>query len=340
MYTARYRAYAKINLILNVVGKRPDGYHELESVMQAVSLCDDVTVRLRHGACGAGSAAMRHGACGAGAAALRHGGSGAGSVGVTVDTDDAYIAAQSIPDDGRNTAYRAAEAYFARLAPRGGWRADIHIRKRIPAAAGLAGGSADAAAALRALNDIAAQSRGMDGVRPLTEAELLDAALSVGADVPFCLAYGTERVDGGSAPHTAFAAGVGEKLRRVANAPPKYAVALVNPRIEVSTARVFAAYSPPSEYETEKISKLTRAMIESHNEDWTRCYNALERSVTELHPEIGRLKAALLEAGALCAVMSGAGPTVYGLFDTVDGAARAADVIRGDGAWAIACSLI
>ena len=337
---------------MNIIGKRPDGYHELESVMQAVSLCDDVTVRMRYGAGGADAAT------------------------VSMDTGDAYIAAQAIPADGRNTVLRAAEAYFVRGGPRGGRRADIHIRKRIPAAAGLAGGSADAAAVLCALNDIAAQAHGVDGVRPLTEAELLEAAFCVGADVPFCLLYGTEGVEGGSAPHTAyawgtphteyaggaphtayawgtphtecaggaphtaFATGVGEKLRRVPRPPPRYAVALANPRMEVSTARVFAAYSPPPDYEIEKISKLTRAMIESHIEDWTRCYNALERSVTELHPEIGRLKTALLGAGALCAVMSGSGPTVFGLFDGADNAARAAEAIRGGGAWTAVCEFL
>jgi 4-diphosphocytidyl-2-C-methyl-D-erythritol kinase len=357
-------AYAKINLTLNVIRKRPDGYHELETVMQAVSLCDDVSVRVTPRVSVERCPPFIN-------------------IAVSYETDDEYIKTQFIPTDRRNTAYLAAEAFFDYQRPRVNERAigaayrgagrviyfvDIHIKKRIPAAAGLAGGSADAAAVLLALNDAAIGIGGEEllgftakngesitvcadnipGIRPLTEDEILAAALRVGADVPFCLLYGTEAI---SAPavralpaapmaRAAFAAGIGEKLRALPAPPQKKAVVIANPRMPLSTAQVFSDYIFPEPGVIENLSNLTRAMIKSHDGEWGLCFNALESAVALKCPGINRLKSALLESGASCAAMSGSGPTVYGLFDSLDKAGRAAEKIRSGGAWAVCCEFV
>ena len=365
-------AYAKINLTLNVTGKRPDGYHELESIMQAVSLRDDVTVILRpEGNTGNGSGS------GTGSGARRSAGERESGwhIRVSVSTEDAFIAGQSIPEDRQNTVYKAAEEFIARQAP-GNYSVDIRIDKRIPAAAGLGGGSADAAAALLALNDAAASalrkindaSDGLQtngaayGVRPLTEDELLEAALRVGADVPFCMLYGARRADedipaqpaqptAGAATGAAYARGVGEMLMKLSRPPPIFRVALVNPRIEISTTQVYKDFQIPSDAEIDYLSKLTHTMIESHSGAWNRCFNVLERGVAKNRPQIGQIKSALLDAGALCAVMSGSGPTVFGLFgdtgggcdggDCDDGGAfAAAALLRARGYWTAVCAFI
>ena len=371
-------AYAKINLTLNVIKKRPDGYHELETVMQAVSLCDDVSVRVAPRVSVERCPPFT-------------------KIAVSYETDDEYIKTQFIPTDRRNTAYLAAEAFFDYQKPRVNERAigaayrgagrviyfvDIHIKKRIPAAAGLAGGSADAAAVLLALNDAANGIGGeeqlgytatngesitvcadsLHGIRTLTEDEMLAAALRVGADVPFCLLYGTEAI---SAPvvralpavrampaeitgaqlaspmaRVAFAAGIGEKLRALPAPPQKNALVLANPRMTLSTAQVFSDYIIPEPGVIENLSNLTRAMIKSHDGEWGLCFNALESAAALKCPGINRLKTELTEAGASCAAMSGSGPTVFGLFRDSDKAARAADTVRAGGAWAVCCEFV
>ena len=441
-YEAVCAAYAKLNLTLNVIGKRPDGYHELESVMQAVSLHDTVTVRLRLEGRDTGNAPDTDGRhfCGAQAskgrsargASLGERGAGAEPICITVsvDTPDEYISSQLIPQDHSNSAYRAAAEFFRRQARRQGVKpvarrqdvrpvalrqgmkpvarpfhdlyADIHITKRIPASAGLGGGSADAAAVLLALNCIAGLPDGVHGLSKLTQSELSDAALSVGADVPFCLSYGADivflvsardpettavesRFDSraceapetgspGGAPEsrfgsracealetgspggarasgpsaspaprqarTAYAGGVGERLSDIKYPPPAYAAALVNPRVNISTAQIFNIYKSPGAEDIKNRSKLARDMIKSQNGDWSNCFNALEPPAIGVCPEIGRIKAELLGAGAICAVMSGSGPTVFGLFESPETARSAADLARSGGAWAMACELL
>ena len=172
-------AYAKLNLTLDVLGKRPDGYHELVSVMQTVSLCDDVGVLTQTGA-----------------------------------PWELRCAAAGVPLDRHNLAWRAAEAFFdeAGLDPNG---LTIRINKRIPMQAGLAGGSADAAAVLRALN------RRYDGA--LSDETLLRLAETLGSDVPFCVRGGT-----------ALARGRGERLERLPDTPELWFV-LCKPETACST---------------------------------------------------------------------------------------------------------
>ena len=369
-------AYAKVNLTLNVTGKRPDGYHELESVMHAVTLCDDVTVWLRRLAPAPslraspprGSESARRGTRSNPEPMPTYAPDYSVNLGrklniaVSVETGDAYIASQLIPADRSNSACRAVEAFFAR---RPGFEADVDIRiiKRIPAAAGLGGGSADAAAVLLALNGLSGalacappfasspyDARAGAGpvsalFTPLTDDELLAAALEVGADVPFCLLYGAEPIPAispttaSNSIRVAFATGVGEKLGPVPRPPPRYAVVLANPRAELPTARIFDMFQMPCAIETDRYTQLARAMIQSGGGHWRRCFNALEYAAVKCCPDIARLKNFLTDAGALCASMSGSGPTVFGLFEDRAAACRAADALRAAGGWAVACEL-
>ena len=374
-------AYAKINLTLNVIGKRPDGFHDIESIMQAVSLRDDVTVLLQPAGCDGNSLRARSRSSGE----RRTGEWRTGErIRVNISTKDEYIAKQSIPTGMLNTAYKAADEFFARQAP-GNLSVDIHINKRIPAAAGLAGGSADAAAVLLALNYIANRAResGVRDIKPLSDNELLETASRVGSDVPFCLLFGTQRAESETSASattttaaavaattvvtastatvtadlcrkkpapivngTAYAQGFGERLNRLLCPPPKFSVVLANPRIEISTKQVFNDFMPLSAETIGDLSKLTQAMIESQCDAWKHCFNALERGVADIYPQIAIIKAALLNAGALSATMSGSGPTVYGLFDNYRRAIEAADAIGGNrticknGCWTVVCHFV
>jgi len=354
------KAYAKLNLTLNITGKRPDGYHELESVMQTVTLHDDVTV----------SCEPRE-LCDA---------PGGHIINVSVESDDDYIASQNIPADDRNTAVKAAREYFFQIERRSedanpvfaarvpAQLVNIHIFKRIPAGAGLAGGSADAAAVLLALNEIVrfSQNDGVnaaavpltpnDAVRsalsrnafqyakadsacdagenarparpePLSHNDLMAAALRVGADVPFCLLRGA-----------ALARGVGEILTRLPRVKLNHTIALANPRFEISTAWLYKNYMLPGAAVTESLSQLTQNMIESHGNAWERCFNALEQTALQRFPQIGIIKEKMINSGAACAVMSGSGPTVFGLFAEAGAARGAAERMRREGYWTAVCT--
>ena len=182
MKTQTVPAYAKLNLTLDILGKRDDGYHELRMVMQTVSLCDDVTVTLTDGT----GVACR-------------------------------VAGAELPCDERNLAVKAANAFCEALDYHGG--IDIALTKRIPSEAGMAGGSADAAAVLRALRDLIAPT--------LTDERLEEIGARVGSDVPFCVRGGTQ-----------LAEGRGERLTVLKNAPRLYA-AVCKPDFPISTPALF-----------------------------------------------------------------------------------------------------
>ena len=175
-------AYAKLNLTLDILGKRDDGYHEMKMVMQTISLHDDVTVTLT-------------------------------DKGITC-----RIAGAELPCDERNLAVKAANAFCEAMDYRGG--IDIALTKRIPSEAGMAGGSADAAAVLRALRDLVSPA--------LTDERLEQISASVGSDVPFCIRGGTQ-----------LAEGRGEKLT-VLKPAPRFFVAVCKPDFPISTPALFA----------------------------------------------------------------------------------------------------
>ena len=376
IHADEYRAHAKINLTLNITAKRPDGYHELESIMQAVSLYDTVRVWLGVGrpptpshaasAPAAPAASTPPAASAPHTAHAHHAGPSPGGLHtygqllgsqptgglsdfipshkhipvslncfVSIDSTDNYILSQGIPFGRENTVYRAAEEFFARQDIKfdDSFYVRIHMTKRIPAGAGLGGSSSDAAAVLLALNDIAGGAHGIPGFAILPRKKLLDAALGVGADVPFCLLYGPDR----ASSRMAFATGVGEKMRRIGGPRPKYTILLVNPRFELSTEQVFKDYALAGIAEINNLTKLAQDMIKSQNGMWDRCFNTVERPMAALHPGIGRIKSALLDAGAVCAVMSGTGPTVFSLFEDGAKARSAADLIGAGGSWTAVC---
>ena len=250
------KAYAKINLTLDVLGKRADGYHEVSMIMQAVSLHDTVVFHKRNS-------------------------------GISLSCD-----APDLPCDSGNLAFRAAEL----LQQECGVAEGVHIDlvKRIPMAAGLAGGSSDAAAVLRGLNQLW-QLR-------LGRLELEQLAARLGSDVPFCLWGGTVQ-----------ATGRGENLDPLAD----YAgigVVLAHPPIQVSTAWVYGRFSQLQTAGAKHNAAMRQAL---EQRDFpavaANLFNALESVTEPAYPQISAIKQAMLEAGAGGVLMSGSGPTLFAL---------------------------
>lgn len=265
-------ANAKLNLTLDVLGKRPDGYHDLRMVMQSVDLCDTLTVERRSGE------------------------------GITVRTDLCFL-----PNDDRNLAAKAARAFFAHTGEEFGL--SIQIAKRIPVCAGTAGGSSDAAAVLRALNELTGAG--------LSPTELAKIGESVGSDVPYCV-LGT----------TALAEGRGEVLTELPQLPPCMAV-LCKPAFSVSTPELFHridGHKIGCRPDTEGVlAALERGDL---REVARRMYNVFEDALPERYRRtVDEIKAALIAEGALGACMSGTGSTVFGLFDDGEAARRAYDLL-------------
>jgi 4-diphosphocytidyl-2-C-methyl-D-erythritol kinase len=252
-------AAAKVNLALEVLGRRTDGYHEIVTVMQGVDLSDRIVLR-------------------------------------DADALELATTAPGVPSDASNLALRAAT--ILREAAGVGRGVRITLDKRIPVAAGLGGGSADAAAVLLGLN------RFWNLRWPI--AKLAEAAVKLGMDVAFFLRGGT-----------GFATGRGEKLERVPGMA--LALVLVNPRYASSTAEAYGRLTP-SMYTDGGRARAAAAALRSKRLDRLAgtLYNALETAVAPAQPEIGRMKAALLSAGALGALMSGSGPTVFGIARSLD----------------------
>ena len=257
-------APAKINLSLDVLERLPNGYHRLAMLMQTVGLTDTITLTLRP------EGISLH----------------------CVNESPASQGATDIPMDARNLAWKAAEAYFSQVP---GLGVDIHLVKRIPAAAGLAGGSADAAAVLRGLN-------ALHGCLLSTE-ELVRMGVKIGADVPYCLVGGT-----------CLAEGIGEELTPL----PSFAghwIVLVKPPFPVSTPWVFGQLKLHDLGERPDTPCLVEAVRSGDAVGVAvGMRNVLERVTEPVHPEIAALRKQLLVLGALGSRMSGSGPSVFGLF--------------------------
>ena len=253
------KAFAKLNLTLDILRRREDGYHDLQMVMQSIDLADELTITPAEGE-GAMSTTLSY-----------------------------------LPSDGRNLAQMAAEA-FRNAAGRGG-QVDISIVKRIPVCAGMAGGSSDAAAVLRAMNELTGAG--------YTPAELARIGEAVGSDVPYCVVGGT-----------ALAEGRGERLTPLPPLPPCHVV-VCKPPFPISTPQLF------SRVDVRKIARRpdTEGMLAALAAgDLTgvarRMYNVFEDVLEpRRQAEINAIKAALIDCGALGAAMTGSGPTVFGLFD-------------------------
>ena len=261
------KAYAKINLWLDITGKRPDGYHTLNTVMRRIDLYDDVTVETN----------------------------GSGEVPVSCDV-------QNIPSDEQNIAYKAAKAFFMRTGKNMG--ANIHIVKRIPTEAGLGGSSADGAAVLCALNELCGQ--------PFSVPELCGIGASLGADIPFCIAGGTAKCTG-----------IGDIIEPVSCCG--FTVLIVKPEFSCNTAEAYRKYDSAPIPERPGFDAFCASLSHNRSQSVANMYNVFEKLYCD--EKIERIKNDLLEAGAEGACMSGSGSAVFGIFDSMEEARKAEEML-------------
>lgn len=290
------KGYAKINLGLDVVGKLENGYHLLRTVMQQIDLYDTVELGVLPDLAEKFRDAQGSSAGEASAAADM---GNVSRIRLTSDSGE-------IPLDESNLAYKAAKLLIVHDSI--GKGVHIHIIKRIPVAAGLAGGSTDAAAVLMGMNELFGLGHSKE--------ELQELGVRLGADVPFCIMG-----------KTALAEGIGEKLTPIDTMPKMYVV-IAKPPIAVSTKYVYEnlrleqAVHPDTE----------RILAAARQEDLTSLTgflgNVLESVTINKYPFIRELKEAMLEAGAAGSLMSGSGPTVFGVFDTMEKAEAAGERLR------------
>ncbi|MCI8404525.1 MAG: 4-(cytidine 5'-diphospho)-2-C-methyl-D-erythritol kinase [Clostridia bacterium] len=263
------RSYAKINLTLDVLARRPNGYHDIQMIMQTVSLFDLVIVDKT------------------------------ADDNITISTNLRYL-----PNNQKNIAYKATDAFFKQTGVSGG--AKIMIHKNIPVAAGLAGGSGNCAAVLEALN--------MLSDCPMSHDELLETGSALGADVPYCFNGGTQMAEG-----------IGEILTPLPSIPEAY-ILLVKPPVNVSTATIYEeidnAPLTTRPHTDAMINALSQKNIFTVAQNLC---NVMEIVTAKMYPIIGGIKEKMIMNGALGAVMSGSGPTVFGIFDDYKTAKRSAD---------------
>lgn len=294
MRTVTEMANAKLNLFLDIRGKRQDGYHEIRTVMHTVSLADRVSVSVAPAAVPSVAVEVR----------------GEGNA--------------AVPADGTNTAAIAARLFLSRC--RLTDAVTVSMEKHIPVAAGLAGGSSDAAAVLRALNRLYRA--------PLSEPELLTLAAAVGSDVPYCL-HGK----------TALCEGRGERLTRLC-VPAVYRFVIAVAGESMSTPRaytlldaLYGQFSTPRPAAREGYTRLLSALGKGAPLSFS-LYNIFEPAVLPLCPGAEELRYRLRALGATAALMSGSGPSVFGVFPSADAAEAAAVTLRGEGVRAYAASSV
>lgn len=285
MNTIELKAKAKVNLILNVLGKRGDGYHDVQMVMQAIDLADDVRIGWERMT---GENAVR---------------SCALFGGMAIDLDPGH---RKLPSGPNNLAYQAALRMYAAFHQGSKETCEITIRKNIPLAAGLAGGSTDAAAVIWGLARLwgLAQGETDEGMDEGVRGKLFDVALSIGSDVPFCLAAAMGH-------EAAVAEGRGERLTYVE--PLDARIETVTPKIEVPTAKVYGALKPQDYAKPYDVAGYLAA--ETLEEKCRYLGNHLQPAATRLYPkiaeEIARQKR---ESGALAVLQSGSGPTILTVY--------------------------
>ena len=255
MNEIKLKSYAKINLCLDIVNKRADGYHNLRTIMQSVDLFDQVEIQI--------------------------------SKNIQIESDH-----PELPLDEGNLAYKAAKAIFERTGIKGGAR--IRIAKNIPMAAGLAGGSSNAAAVLHGLNIL----YGLD----LTIAQLVHIGKGLGADVPFCVVGGT-----------VLAAGIGDRLN-ILSPIKEYNILLVKPDAGVSTKDVYSRVNIQHLSSKPDIEKAVKS-IENHDLPGltSSMGNVLEPITSSMVKEVLKIKNKMLAMGADGALMCGSGPTVFAI---------------------------
>lgn len=273
MKELKMKAMAKINLGLDVLRKREDGYHDLRMVMQTICLYDQIALTVKE------------------------------RPGITVNTNLSYL-----PTNEDNLVYRAARLLMDECDVKEGL--EIGLKKYIPVAAGLAGGSSDAAAVLVGVNRLFGLG--------FSKQELMKRAVKIGADVPYCIMRGT-----------ALAEGIGERLTKLPHAPGMH-VLIAKPPIHVSTGFVYGNLKADQLTQHPDIDGQVRAIRDG---DFYRMAelmgNVLETVTIPAHPIIQEIKDCMMAHGAVNAMMSGSGPTVFGLFDEEKKAREAYETLNG-----------
>lgn len=272
MNSITLQAPAKVNYLLDVIRRRSDGYHDLRMVMQRVNLCDEITITLTD------------------------------TPGISVSCGK-----NGVPDGPGNIAWKAAKALLDLAGSKPG--VNISITKNIPVAAGLGGGSSDAASVLMGLNELLH--------RGLSDQQLMEIGVTLGADVPFFIFK-----------KTALAEGIGEALSAMPAMPAAW-VLLVNPGVHVSTAWVYKSLQLTNGRELNKLP-------DSYSDLEGICSifaNDLESVTIPAFPVIAEIKSAMLQHGALGAMMSGSGPTVFGLYRDKSTAEHARTILARDTGW-------
>ena len=266
------KAFAKINLSLDVLGTLENGYHEVQMVMQTVSVFDLVTVeRIQSG--------------------------------IELTTNLPYL-----PTDKGNIAYKAAEEFFRYTGINEGVKIDIS--KRIPVGAGLAGGSSNASAVLKAMNKLFNAG--------LSLKELCSIGVKLGADVPYCILGGTR-----------LAEGIGEKLSPLPKIP-RCSIVLVKPAFSISKKTVYEKIDSCSDYKRPETQRLIDGLHEGNLDKIVSSMgNVLEEVSIPEHPILQKVKEDLTELGAIGTQMSGSGPTVFGIFKDYELAAEAKKQLWG-----------
>ena len=282
------KAYAKINLFLDIESRREDGYHNIKSIMQTVDWYDIIRVeKTIHD-------------------------------GIKIISND-----KRVPTDSSNIVYRVAKAFFGEYGYSDG--ISVEIEKNIPMSAGMAGGSSDGAATLEALNELYGFPFSVEG--------LIKIGKSVGADIPFCIVGGTK-----------LTSGIGDIIEDCPAIPNCYILCAKNSNIGVSTPMAykeldniycdFVGYT----YSKEKLENITRAMRGENIDDMcTSMFNIFEEAIAADYSSVGEIKLILEKHGAKKAMMSGSGPSVFGIFTDREMAEKAYKELCNKGATAKIC---
>lgn len=271
----RLQAFAKINLGLDVLGKREDGYHEVRMIMQTIRMYDQLDMRKSV------------------------------EPGIHLTTNKKYI-----PVDENNLVWRAAKLMMDTCGIMEG--VSIHLHKVIPVAAGMAGGSSDAAATLVGMNRLFHCG--------LSKEKLMELGVQIGADVPYCVLRGT-----------ALAEGIGEKLTVLPPMPDCW-ILIGKPGISVSTKYVYTTLDLNTDTVHPDIDGMKKALEDGNLYGITeRMGNVLQDVTIPAYPEVERIKEQMKALGAVNTMMSGSGPTVFGIFDNEEKAQKACQKLRESG---------
>ena len=284
MTSVKEIAYAKINLHLDVLDRREDGFHSVRTVMQTVTLADEITVSVK-------PSRKR-------------------------EISLSLVGGGKLPTDSRNLAYKAAEMFLdATLIDAS---VDIRLNKRIPVAAGLAGGSSDAAATLRALNRLYK--------KPLSEKRLLSIAAGLGSDVPFCLLGGT-----------ALCLGRGEIIERLPSGLDlQLVVAIADEHVSTPVAysrldELYGNFAVSRNDDADEIFASLMASIDKRELETEKLFNIFENAVLPICSGAEDIKRRMIELGATHALMSGSGPSVFAIFENAQKAELAAEALKNAG---------